>query len=83
MNFLDTYFGYKVQKRRNELGLSLDALSVHTQIKQNILTEIEAGKKRASVEELYLLSRALEVSITYFYSGYLGGGKSDRDMILN
>ena len=72
MTSLDIHFGRHMRNRRDELSISLSALSDLTGIHEEILTSYEAGELCAIIEHMFLLSRALDVSIVYFYKGMMG-----------
>jgi len=54
--------GEHIRKLRLQKGLSQEALAEGADIHRNFLSEIERGKKGMTLETLFRLSRALDVT---------------------
>jgi transcriptional regulator with XRE-family HTH domain len=59
---LQPLLGEHIRKLRLQKGLSQEALAEGADIHRNFLSEIERGKKGMSLETLFRLSRALDVT---------------------
>jgi len=53
----------RLRARRTERGLSLDALGRRAAMSPSLLSRLESGRRRLSVDHLATLARALEVSV--------------------
>lgn len=61
--------GRRVRVRRDFLGLSRDELAEMVNLSPQFLSDIEYGKKGMSINTLFALSQALEISADYFLAG--------------
>ena len=61
MQNLGKSFGYALRKRRNELGLSQEALAFRCGSHRNYIGEIERGEKSPSLHIVFALAEALEM----------------------
>lgn len=73
-DILDSYFGNRLRFRREELDFDIRVLSELSNVPDTIIASYEAGNIRCGIEDMYKLSRALDVSITYFFQGILSHG---------
>ncbi|MCL1822739.1 MAG: helix-turn-helix domain-containing protein [Oscillospiraceae bacterium] len=63
-----TTIGRRIKERRKELGWSITELSRRAGISKSFLYGIEAGKVNMSVDTLFSLKYALNVSYQYIFS---------------
>lgn len=66
---LDVYVGQRIKERREELGLSQEALAGRLGLSFQQLQKYERGTNRVSAGRLFELTQALEVSLTFFFKG--------------
>jgi transcriptional regulator with XRE-family HTH domain len=66
---VDVHVGQKLRNRRSLLGMSQDKLATSIGLTFQQLQKYERGTNRISAGRLWMLSRALEVPIDYFYEG--------------
>ena len=57
--------GQRILEKRRELGLSQEDLAGRTGLDRSFLSEIENGHKNISVNTLYRLAEAMNVSAAY------------------
>jgi transcriptional regulator with XRE-family HTH domain len=67
--------GDRVKQRRQELGLSQDALAQRAGISKSFLSDLETGKRSVGAETLLDLGRAMGVSLDFLMTGK---GSEDR-----
>ncbi len=56
-------FGSNLRRIRRGLGLTQEGLSLESGLKQNYISEIEAGKRNVSIDNIGVLAHALGVTI--------------------
>ncbi|MCL2637738.1 MAG: helix-turn-helix domain-containing protein [Oscillospiraceae bacterium] len=59
--------GSMVREKRLERGLSLKELAGKADIKVNLLSEIEEGRKGMSIEIFFKIKQALDVSFGFLF----------------
>lgn len=60
-------FGLKIQKLRKSKGYSQEKLSEIANIDRSYLSDIERGETNISLEQIYKLSIALEITISEIF----------------
>lgn len=68
-NALDQYVGLRLQIRRSTSGLLREDLARVLDRDVETIADMEAGRTRISVAELFEICRALQVSIAWFFEG--------------
>lgn len=68
-SLVDQHVGRKLRWRRRELSLSQEALAERLGVTFQQIQKYERGTNRISAGRLYELSRELDTSINYFYTG--------------
>ena len=63
-------FGAGVQKRRNELGISQEALAERAGLHRTYIGDIERGSRNVSLQNIQKLADALEISISDLFGQY-------------
>jgi transcriptional regulator with XRE-family HTH domain len=61
--------GSRLRKRREELGLAMDAVTAKTGIRKGHLSSIESGRVFSRFETYVLLARALDMSLDRLVDG--------------
>lgn len=64
---MDTHAGYRLQRRRVEVGLTQGKLGAMVGLTFQQIQKYEHGANRISVSKLWMLSQALDVSVNYFF----------------
>lgn len=72
--------GKRVHLVRNYKGYSKEELSNKTKLSYTCLSEIEDGKNRITVDVLYILSRALDISMDYLVTGSFQIGENQTSL---
>lgn len=60
--------GQRIKELRKTLGLSQEALAYKAEVDRTYVTDVENGRRNVSLEILERLIRALDVSITEFFT---------------
>jgi transcriptional regulator with XRE-family HTH domain len=68
-NLIDKHVGRQLRWRRNQLNLSQEALAERLGVTFQQVQKYERGANRVSAGRLYELARALDTTITFFFSG--------------
>ena len=68
-NDIDLYVGKRLRRRRRLLGLTQHDLAVEVGVRFQQIQKYECGANRITTSRLYELSRALNVSVQYFFEG--------------
>ena len=68
-NLIDKHVGRQLRWRRNQLNLSQEALAGRLGVTFQQVQKYERGANRVSAGRLYELARALDTTITFFFSG--------------
>lgn len=79
---IDLHVGNRVRQRRRLLGMTQQRLADAVRIRFQQIQKYESGANRISASRLWTLSKALDVSIAYFFEGveesaYLNGANGD------
>jgi transcriptional regulator with XRE-family HTH domain len=69
-NAVDVHIGVQIEKRRNQLNLSLRSVSETLDISVELLDSIEKGARRAGPRQLTEIARVLETSAASFFEGF-------------
>ena len=64
---LDRHLGGRLARRRRELDMTASDLDGAIAAPAGSVSRLEAGGKRMDAAQLYALSRALDVSVMYFF----------------
>jgi transcriptional regulator with XRE-family HTH domain len=68
-NPIDIYVGKRIRERRKEFRISQEKLADRLGLTFQQVQKYEKGANRVSCSKLYEISRALQVSIEYFFQG--------------
>lgn len=68
-NAVDRHIGTKLRGRRLEIGMSQEKLADLLGITFQQIQKYEKGANRVAASRLYDMSKALDVSVTYFFDG--------------
>ena len=60
-------FGIAVKRRRLELSISQEALADRAGLHRTYISEIELGRRNASVENIAKLARALDTTVSSLF----------------
>ena len=60
--------GQRIKELRKELQLSQEALAYKAEVDRTYVTDVENGRRNVSVEILERIIKALDVSISEFFS---------------
>lgn len=71
--------GRRIRTRREEKGLSRDALAEKLGVTAQFIADIENGNKGISIKKLYLLRQVLDVSTDYILAGKADPDKEDPE----
>ncbi|HEY9282701.1 MAG TPA: helix-turn-helix transcriptional regulator [Pyrinomonadaceae bacterium] len=63
-------FGLAVKRRRQEMGLSQEALAEQAGLHRTYIGDIERGARNLSLENIEKLAKALQVSISDLFAKY-------------
>ncbi|WP_411816424.1 helix-turn-helix domain-containing protein [Hyphococcus sp. DH-69] len=78
---IDIHVGRRLRQRRRLLGLTQEKLAQAVDIRFQQIQKYESGSNRISASRLWSLSKALDVSISYFFEG-MNGAEPTLDMDL-
>lgn len=78
---IDIHVGRRLRQRRRLLGLTQEKLAQAVDIRFQQIQKYESGSNRVSASRLWSLSKALDVSISYFFEG-MNGAEPVLDMDL-
>lgn len=73
--------GQRIQKRRKEKGLSQDQLSEQIGISLSFLGHIERGTRKASVETLAHICKALDADMHYIVFGHSSDYSANSELL--
>lgn len=79
---LDAYVGHRLRVRRRALGMTQDRLASLVGLAHQQIQRYEAGVNRVPASRLWGLSRALDVTIDFFFDGYSGETASVSNDVL-
>ena len=60
--------GQRIRELRKELGISQEALAYKAGVDRTYVTDVENGRRNVSVEILERLIKALDISVTDFFT---------------
>lgn len=66
---IDLHVGNRVRQRRRLLGMTQQRLADAVHIRFQQIQKYESGANRVSASRLWILSKALDVPISYFFDG--------------
>ncbi len=66
---IDLHLGRRLRRRRRLLGLTQQQLAIQVGIRFQQIQKYECGANRITASRLFDLSRALNVSVQYFFDG--------------
>ena len=69
LKLVDEYIGARIRIRRNLLGMSKDQVAQMLGISFQQLQKYEKGNNRIAASRIWQLSKALNVSVSYFFEG--------------
>lgn len=69
---IDIHVGRRLRQRRRLLGLTQEKLAHAVNIRFQQIQKYESGANRISASRLWSLSKALDVSVSYFFEGMNG-----------
>lgn len=78
---VDVYVGRRLRLKRTILGMSQEAVGKEIGVTFQQIQKYERGINRMGASRLYDFSRALGVSIAYFFEGYGDYKTSDAEML--
>ena len=78
---IDIHVGRRLRQRRRLLGLTQEKLAQAVDIRFQQIQKYESGSNRVSASRLWSLSKALDVSISYFFEG-MNGAEPKLDLDL-
>lgn len=67
----DDHVGKRLRRRRKELGLTQQELAATLRISYQQIQKYETGGNRISAGKLYILAKALNVDVNFFYEDFL------------
>jgi transcriptional regulator with XRE-family HTH domain len=68
-NAVDRFIGRKVRERRRAIGMSQGGLADRLGVTFQQIQKYEKGLNRIAASRLYDMTKALEVSVAYFFEG--------------
>jgi transcriptional regulator with XRE-family HTH domain len=68
-NAVDRHIGAKLRRRRLEIGMSQEKLAELLGLTFQQIQKYEKGVNRIAASRLYDMTRALDVSVVYFFEG--------------
>lgn len=71
---IDLHVGNRVRQRRRLLGYTQQRLADAVRIRFQQIQKYESGANRISASRLWLLAKALDVPVSYFFDGVEDGG---------
>ncbi len=66
-------FGIAIRKRRDELGLSQEALASAAGLNRTYVGDVERGARNPSLRNVEKLAKAMRLSVADFFARYVGG----------
>jgi transcriptional regulator with XRE-family HTH domain len=79
----DHSLGFDIRDLRKARGLTLSELSTRSNLSQGYLSQIERGISSPSVKALHSISRALGVTISWFFQNHVSGeDRALRDLVV-
>ena len=62
-------FGNKVRELRNSLGISQEKFALKIDMDRTYFASVESGKRNISIENIFKISKGLEVSMAELFKG--------------
>ena len=62
-------FGNRVRELRNNLGISQERFALKIDMDRTYLASVEIGKRNISLENIYKISKGLEISMEKLFEG--------------
>ena len=62
-------FGNRVRELRNKLGISQEKFALKINMDRTYFASVESGKRNVSIENIYKISKGLEVSLEELFRG--------------
>ena len=62
-------FGNRVRELRNKLGISQEKVALKINMDRTYFASVESGKRNVSIENIYKISKGLEVSLEELFRG--------------
>jgi len=72
---LDIYIGRRLRERRTELGMSQKELAAELGLSHQQVHKYEIATDRISASQLFHISKALDVTIPFFFQGWPRGSR--------
>ncbi len=79
---IDVHVGRRIRQRRRLLGMTQEKLAKAVNIRFQQIQKYESGANRVSASRLWSLSKAMDVSVSFFFEG-LSGDALDYVASLN
>lgn len=79
---IDSRVGIEIKNLRKARGITLETLGDATGLSRGYLSQIERGVSSPSVKALYNISRALGVTISWFFLPQMGDDDDLRDYVV-
>ena len=64
---IKTDVGLRIRELRNNIGISQEALANKAEVDRTYVTDVENGRRNISIELLFKITSALEISIKDFF----------------
>lgn len=77
---VDRHVGQRLRSRRIYLGLSQQALGAQVGVSFQQLQKYERASNRIGTSRLWQFAQVLQVSVEYFYHGYMQGAEETTDI---
>ncbi|MGI5085975.1 helix-turn-helix domain-containing protein [Treponema putidum] len=62
-------FGNRVRELRNSLGISQEKFALKIDMDRTYFASVESGKRNISIENIFKISKGLEVSMAELFKG--------------
>lgn len=72
---MDVHVGSRIRLRRTLLGMSQERFGAKLGLTFQQIQKYETGKNRVSASRLWMISRVLDVPVSFFFDDYAGGGE--------
>jgi len=77
---VDVHVGKRIRQRRRALGMTQSQLAERLNVKFQQVQKYETGANRVSASRLWLIARALDVTVSYFFQDIPGAPGPDDDV---
>lgn len=79
----DSALGFDIRDLRKARGMTLTELSKQSRLSQGYLSQVERGMSTPSVKALHSISRALGVTISWFFQNHVSGEDAElRNVVV-